>query len=62
MRLKKLPMPERLLIAGGLLLTTIPGIFAEYVKIPDFFHGLLLGMGLGLEIWGLILLKRYQYS
>jgi len=58
MNIKKQPRPERLWLAIGLLLVTVPMMLKHYIPIPDFFHGLLAGVGLGMEIVGLIKLKR----
>ena len=58
--MKNQPLYIRLLIAGGLLMTTMPLIFKEYIHIPDFFRGFLGGAGLVFEIVGIVLMKRKQ--
>jgi hypothetical protein len=58
--MKTQPLYIRLLIAGGLLMTTMPLIFKEYIYIPDFFRGFLGGAGLVFEIVGIVLMKRKQ--
>jgi len=58
--MKNQPRYIRLLIAGGLLMTTMPLIFKEYIHIPDFFRGFLGGAGLVFEIVGIVLMKRKQ--
>jgi len=58
--MKNQPRYIRLLIAGGLLMTTMPLIFKEYIHIPDFFRGFLGGTGLVFEIVGIVLMKRKQ--
>lgn len=58
MKIRRLPWPERLFIAVGLLLTTMPNLFNEYIKMPDFFRGVLMGGGLVMETWGFIQLRR----
>jgi|GEM_PF-1031104 len=58
MNIKKQPRPETLWISIGLLLVTVPMMLKHYIPIPDFFRGLLAGVGLGMEIVGLIKLKR----
>ena len=60
MRIKKLPYRMRALIACGLLLSTLPLLFKEYIPIPDYMRGLLAGFGLGLEITGLVFARRFQ--
>lgn len=49
---------EQLLICIGLLLVTTPTLINDWIKLPDFFRGLLAGLGLGLEIAGLVLIAR----
>jgi hypothetical protein len=58
--MKKQPVYIRLLIAGGLLMTTMPLLFKDYIYIPDFFRGFLGGAGLVFEIAGIVLMKRRQ--
>jgi hypothetical protein len=60
MKLQKQPLYIRLLIAGGLLLATMPLLFKEYIPMPDFARGFLEGLGLGMEIIGLVFIKRTQ--
>ena len=49
---------ERLFICIGLLLVTTPTLINDWIKVPDFFRGMLAGLGIGLEIGGLILIMR----
>jgi hypothetical protein len=58
--MRKQPVYIRLLIAGGLLMTTMPLLFKDYVHIPDFVRGFLAGAGLVFEIAGIVLMKRRQ--
>jgi hypothetical protein len=58
MSYKKTLMPERLMIATGLLLVTTPTLINDWVHLPDFVRGAFFGLGLGLETIGLIYLKR----
>jgi len=58
MKIRRLPWPERLFIACGLLLTTTPNLFNVYIKTPDFFRGALMGAGIVMETWGFIQLRR----
>ena len=48
----------RQLLAIGLLSTALPGIINDFVHIPDFFRGAMMGLGLGGEIVGIILLRK----
>jgi len=56
--MKKQPVYIRLLIAGGLLMVTLPLLFKEYIPIPDFFRGFLLGAGGVFEVAGIVLMNR----
>ena len=47
---------EQLFISIGLLMATTPSLINDWIKIPDFFRGVLVGLGIGLEIGGLILM------
>jgi hypothetical protein len=60
MKMNKQPLRVRLLICIGLLLTIMPMLFKEYIAVPDFLRGTLAGLGLVMEIAGLILMKRIQ--
>jgi hypothetical protein len=49
----------RILIAVGLLMIVFPTVIKDFsIIIPDFFRGLLAGLGLGLEVIGLILQRN----
>ena len=54
MKLQNQPFYVRLLVAGGLLMVTLPTLFKEYIPMSDFLRGFLIGLGLTLEIFGLI--------
>ena len=60
MKNKKFPLTERLLIAIGLLMTTTPQLIKQYLPIPDFALGFIVGVGLALEITAFIRLKRIK--
>lgn len=60
MKFKKLPWTIRLLIAIGLLMGVLPQLFNEYIKIPDALRGFIIGVGIGLEIVGLIRANRFR--
>ena len=57
MKNNKQPLTAQVLIASGLLLVTLPTVVKEYVPIPDFFRGFFAGLGLMLEISGLIVMR-----
>jgi hypothetical protein len=56
------PLRMRLLIPTGLLLIAFPFLINYYISIPDFFRGLAMGLGIGLLIIGVILLRRLKIS
>jgi len=58
--MKKLRFPERLWIPIGLLLETVPFLVNDWVHVPDFVRGSLMGLGIGMEIMGMIKLKKKQ--
>jgi hypothetical protein len=60
MSIRKQPLNIRLLFSIGLLLVTVPTLIKNYAPIPDFFRGLLLGIGLALEIVGIVKMKQNQ--
>ncbi len=53
-------MPGSLLVAIGLLLTVSPPMINDIFdfKFSDYFRGLLVGIGLGLEVIGIILQRK----
>jgi len=59
MKSKRSLMPERALIPLGLFI--ICGTFLvshDWIKMPDFVTGSLMGLGIGLEIMGVINFKK----
>jgi len=58
MKFRKLPMPERLFISIGLLLVTVPNLISDWFHVPDAIRGFAIGLGLGMEIIGLIRLMQ----
>jgi hypothetical protein len=52
------PSTARQLLAIGLLSTTIPTLINDWIHVPDFVRGAMLGLGLGLEVIGIILIRR----
>jgi hypothetical protein len=51
-----------MLVPLGLFLIAIPFLINNYIKIPDFFRGLMMGLGIGLDILGIIQLRRFKMS
>jgi hypothetical protein len=62
MKFKNAPKTSRRLLAIGLLSTVLPTLVNDFVHIPDFFRGFMAGIGLGLEIMGIILLRKGNKS
>jgi len=58
MKHKKVLKPELRLVAIGLLLVTMPFLINDWIPVPDFVRGALMGIGIGLEIIGLIRINR----
>jgi hypothetical protein len=54
---KQLALPM-LLVSLGLLLVVLPLLINAFIKIPDFLRGLLMGIGLVMEITALVMLKK----
>lgn len=49
---------EQLYICIGLLMATLPTVINNWLKMPDFFRGTLIGLGIGLEIIGLVMIIK----
>ncbi|HEY4198226.1 MAG TPA: hypothetical protein VGM63_21950 [Mucilaginibacter sp.] len=58
MKITQQPLSIRLLFAIGLLMVTVPTLLKEYIAVPDFFRGMLAGVGLGMEVMGIVLMNR----
>jgi hypothetical protein len=48
------------LLAVGLLAVTLPTILKDFIHIPDFFRGFMMGLGLTMEVIGIILMRRQK--
>ena len=46
MKIYRQPVYTRLLIAIGIIWTSFPLLFKDYLHLPDFFRGFLAGAGL----------------
>ena len=51
---------SRLLFASGLLIAAMSQVLSRYVPIPDALLGGFLGMGFGIEIIALVMLKKLR--
>lgn len=58
MKFKNASKTSRQFLAIGLFLTASSGIIKDFVYVPDFFRGAMLGLGLGLEIMGIVLFRK----
>ena len=48
----------RLLFATGLLIAALTQLFSRYLQIPDAVLGGFIGIGVGIEIMALVMLKK----
>jgi hypothetical protein len=62
MNFRKNTWSPRILISVGLLFVTVPQLLIHFMQIPDFVHGFFIGIGLALEIWGLIRMRQLRRS
>jgi len=53
-----MPRQPMQVIAVGLLLVTLPTLINDWVHIPDFARGFLLGLGIVIEIYGIVIMRR----
>jgi hypothetical protein len=60
-RLKNSRFGYQLIFAGALLISFIE-IIIRYIKVGDFSKGLFIGVGIDLEILGIIAAGRYNKS
>jgi hypothetical protein len=60
MKFQKMPRRVRIMISVGLLMTTMPTLINDWVHVPDFLRGAMVGVGLGLEIGGLVAAHRLR--
>jgi len=59
MKTKKSVLALRLL-AIGLLLATIPFFLKRFVPVADWVQGLIMGLGIGLELVAVVLLSKIR--
>ena len=60
--MKNQPLQIRLLLSIGLLLVVLPAMISDFIKFPDFLRGLLIGIGLTMEIGAIIKMKGNNHS
>lgn len=60
MKNDKLSPFTMIMLVGGLMLTTFPLLFKEYVPLSDSFRGLIAGIGIAFEILALINFKKFK--
>jgi hypothetical protein len=48
----------RLLFAAGLLIAALAQLLSRYIQIPDVILGGFIGIGVGIEIIALVMLKK----
>lgn len=58
MKNRKTWMQARFLVPIGLLMVTIPTMLGRYMNIPDLLKGLLAGVGIAMELLGLVAIRR----
>lgn len=46
-------------IFAGILMISFAEIIRRYISVGDFTEGLFIGIGIGLEILGIIALRKY---
>ena len=50
------------LIILGLLMTFIASMNNEYISLPDFYKGALIGLAIGIEIIAIVQLMKIQQN
>ena len=63
MKLKKPLITVKLFVPIGLLLVVLPTVLKDIsIVLPDFFRGTLMGLGIALEIIGVVMLLKSRNS
>ena len=60
MKIFRKPLSVKLIFCGGLLIVSLVSFISRRLTIPDFWHGLLIGAGIGMEIIGGIKLIQFK--
>ena len=50
----------QIFVSIGLLMVVAPQMLKSYYVLPDFVQGLLIGVGLTMEIYGLWMRKKFK--
>ncbi|MEO6522842.1 MAG: hypothetical protein ABIN91_14255 [Mucilaginibacter sp.] len=58
MKNKQFPKPALYCLVLGLLVISATQVLSRYLNMPDFVHGCLMGLGLGVEWFAFILVAR----
>lgn len=61
MNIKQSPKAVRITLCIGILVFSLTMIAAQIFKLSDSLKGFLMGMGIGIELFALIKLKRAQH-
>lgn len=56
--MKQISFTNRLLLAAGLLLLVLPFFLQTQLSVADYQRGLIVGVGLGLEVLALLRMQR----
>lgn len=60
MKKMKLQQIAQLITSIGLILVVAPMLLSSYMNFPDFPKGIILGIGLGMELIGAVTLIRLK--
>jgi hypothetical protein len=58
MKIQQQPFYLRSLFSLGIILTVLPVAIRDWVTMPDFFRGIITGLGLGIEVTAFIIISR----
>jgi len=58
MKRNTIPKPALLYLISGLLITTMTPVLARYYPVSDILRGFATGLGLTLEVIGIILIQK----
>jgi hypothetical protein len=58
MKKNNIPKPAFVLFIIGLLISTLTPVTGRFFLLPDFVKGVIMGLGLALEIIALIIFQR----
>ena len=58
MKKRRMLPRAKILLSIGLLFAILPMLFKEYVTIPDFIMGGLMGFGITVEVLALIMMRK----